>query len=116
MHTSEIYGFVLGENPNDCLVYNVRTKQCRIKQLDDVDQNNWKAAQIDLNDISLLEASHILEQAYDVKFRFMSDRYKQTKITVHFNRGETLQKVMTVIADLIPGMEYQIQGATVTIK
>ncbi len=103
-------------NPNDCLVYNVRTKQCRLKQLNDVDKNNWEAIQIDLNDVSLLEASHILEQAYGVKFRFMSSRHKQTKITVHFNRGETLQKVMAVIADLIPGMEYQIQGTTVTVK
>lgn len=107
---------VYSMNPNDCLVYNVRTKQCRIKQLADVDKNNWKAVQIDLNDVSLLEASHILEQAYDVKFRFMSSRYKQTKITVHFNRGETLQKVMSVIAGLISGMEYQIQETTVTVK
>lgn len=103
-------------SPKDCLVYNVRTKQCHIDKLENFEQENWKTAQINLNDISLSEAAMTLEKAYNIKVHFLTNNHKQTKITAHFNRGETLQRVMDVIADLIPGLEYQINNKTVTIK
>ena len=54
--------------------------------------------------------------AYGVKFSFRSQRYKNTKVTVHFNRGETLSGAMTVLKSLVPGLEYEVRKDEVILK
>lgn len=102
--------------PKERLVYNVRTKQSRMEQVDDTDDAAWKKAQIDLNDITLAEAARILERTYGKKIVFASNRFSQTRITIHYNRGEDLQGVMSIIADLIPGLKYEISQDSVVVK
>ena len=51
-----------------------------------------------------------------VKFSFRSQRYKNTKVTVHFNRGETLSGAMTVLKNLVPGLEYEVRKDEVILK
>ncbi len=103
-------------NPKDRFVYNVHTKESRMERVEDINNSTWKQAQIDLNDITLAEALHILERTYGKRFVLQSQRFTQTRITIHYNRGENLQNVMSIIADLIPGMKYQIQNDTIFIK
>ena len=47
-----------------------------------------------------------------VKFSFRSQCYKNTKVTVHFNRGETLSGAMNVLKNLVPGLEYEVRFFT----
>ena len=51
-----------------------------------------------------------------VKFSFRSQRYKNTKVTVHFNRGETLSGAMFVLKNLVPGLEYEVKKDEVIIR
>lgn len=96
-------------NPNDQLVYNVITKSVSIRQVpDDEDGMSWRNKELDLNDVTLSEAADVISRTYGVRFVFHSERYKKSRITVHFNRGETLSGVMSVVRNLIPGMEYEI--------
>ncbi len=103
-------------NPKDRFVYNVHTKERRMERVEDTDNNTWKHAQIDLNDITLAEALHILERTYGKRFILQTQRFARTRITIHYNRGENLQSVMSIIADLIPDLKYQIKQDTVFIK
>lgn len=108
---------VYSMKPNDQLIYNVRTQAVSIRQVAaDDDGMSWRNKSIDLNDVTLAEAAHIMGKAYGVKFTFLSKRYQNTKVTVHFNRGETLQGAMSVIQNLIPGLEYEVKKDTVTVK
>lgn len=108
---------VYSMNPNDQLIYNVKTKAITIHQVAaDDDGLNWRNKAIDLNDITLAEAAAIMGKAYNVKFTFLSERYQNTKITVHFNRGETLQGAMSVIKNLIPGLEYEVRNGEVVVR
>ena len=104
--------------PNDQLVYNVKTKAVSLHQVSaDDDGMNWRNRSIDLNDVTLAEAANIMGKAYGMKFIFQSkERYQNTKVTVHFNRGETLQGAMTILKDLIPGLEYEVKNKEVMIK
>ena len=108
---------VYSMKPNDQLIYNVRTQAVSIRQVAAEDDGmSWRNKSIDLNDVTLAEAAHIMGKAYGVKFTFLSKRYQNTKVTVHFNRGETLQGAMSVIQNLIPGLEYEVKKDTVTVK
>lgn len=123
LKTGKIELRVVGEdkvysmNPNDQLVYNVKTKSVDIHQVSKEDDGmGWRNKQIDLNDVTLAEAADIMGKVYGVKFSFRSSRYQNTKITVHFNRGESLAGAMTVVKSLIPGLEYEVKKNEVVVK
>lgn len=108
---------VYSMNPDDQLVYNVKTKSVNLRQVSKGDNGlGWRNKQIDLNDVTLAEAAQIMGDAYGVKFSFRSQRYKNTKVTVHFNRGETLLGAMNVLKNLVPGLEYEVRKDEVILK
>lgn len=103
--------------PNEQLVYNVRTKAVNIRKVASEEiGTSWRNKEIDLNDVTLAEAANMMSKTYGVKFVFTSKRYQNTKITVHFNQGETLSSAMSIIKDLIPGMTYEIRKGVVIVK
>ena len=104
-------------NPDDQLVYNVKTKSVNLRQVTKEDNGlGWRNKQIDLNDVTLAEAAQIMGDAYGVKISFRSQRYQNTKVTVHFNRGETLSGAMSVLKNLVPGLEYEVRKNEVILK
>ncbi len=108
---------VYSMKPNDQLVYNVKNKAVSLRQVSpDDDGMSWHNKEIDLNDVTMAEAANILSRAYGVKFTFRSQRYQETKVTVHFNCGETLQGAMSIVKSLIPGLEYEFKKDEVVIK
>ncbi len=123
LKTGKIELRVVGEdkvysmNPNDQLVYNVKTKSVDIHQVSKEDDGmGWRNKSIDLNDVTLAEAADIMGKVYGVKFTFRSARYQNTKITVHFNRGESLAGAMDIVKSLIPGLEYEVKKDIVVLK
>lgn len=108
---------VYSMSPNDQLVYNVKTKAVKIQRVAaDNDGLSWRNKEIDLNDVTLAEAANIMGSTYGVKFNFVSKRYQNTKITVHFNRGESLAGAMAIVKNLIPGLEYEIKDNEVIVE
>lgn len=108
---------VYSMNPDDRLVYNVATKAVKIQRVAAEDDGlSWRNKEIDLNDVTLQEATKILGEAYGVRFTFRSARHQNTKVTVHFNRGETLEGAMSIIRNLVHGLEYEIRGDEVIVK
>lgn len=108
---------VYSMNPNDQLVYNVKTKEVNLYQVsNDDDGLDWRSKQIDLNDVTLSEAARIMGKVYGMEFTFRSQRYQNTKVTVHFNRGESLQGAMAILKSLVPGLEYEIRKGEVVVK
>lgn len=124
LKTGKIELCVLGQedkiyrlNPNDQLIYNAKTKEVNLRKVpDDFDGMSWHNKKIDLNDVTLIEATRIIGQNFGIKFTFQSKQHQNTKITVHFNRGETLKGTMSIIKDLIPGLKYEIRNNEVLIR
>ena len=123
LKTGKIELKIVGEDkvysmkPNDQLVYNVKTKAVDLRQVTNEDDGlNWRNKQISLDDVTLAEAAHIMGDVYGVKFVFRSSRYRNTKITVHFNRGESLKKALAIVGNLVPGLEYELKKDKVIIK
>lgn len=108
---------VYSMKPNDQLVYNVKTKAVNLRKVSaKEDGTSWRNKEIDLNDVTLAEAGKILGNAYGVKFTFRSKIHQKTKVTVHFNRGETLSGAMFVLKNLVPGLEYEVKKDEVIIR
>lgn len=123
LKTGKIELKIVGEDkvysmkPNDQLVYNVKTKAVDLRQVTDEDDGlNWRNKQISLDDVTLAEAARIMGDVYGVKFVFRSSRHRDTKITVHFNRGESLKKALAIVGNLVPGLEYELKKDKVIIK
>jgi len=123
LKTGKIELKIVGEDkvysmkPNDQLVYNVKTKAVDLRQVTDEDDRlNWRNKQISLDDVTLAEAARIMGDVYGVKFVFRSSRHRNTKITVHFNRGESLKKALAIVGNLVPGLEYELKKDKVIIK
>lgn len=123
LKTGKIELKIVGEDkvysmkPNDQLVYNVKTKAVDLRQVTDEDDGlSWRNKQISLDDVTLAEAARIMGDVYGVKFVFRSSRYRNTKITVHFNRGESLKKALAIVGNLVPGLEYELKKDKVIIK
>ena len=123
LKTGKIELKIVGEDkvysmkPNDQLVYNVKTKAVDLRQITDEDDGlSWRNKQISLDDVTLAEAARIMSDVYGVKFVFRSSRYRNTKITVHFNRGESLKKALAIVGNLVPGLEYELKKDKVIIK
>lgn len=123
LKTGKIELKIVGEDkvysmkPNDRLVYNVKTKAVDLRQVTDEDDGlSWRNKQISLDDITLAEAARIMGDVYGVKFVFRSSRHRNTKITVHFNRGESLKKALAIVGNLVPGLEYELMKDKVIIK
>lgn len=123
LKTGKIELKIVGEDkvysmkPNDQLVYNVKTKTVDLRQVTDEDDGvSWRNKQISLDDVTLAEAARIMGDVYGVKFVFRSSRHRNTKITVHFNRGESLKKALAIVRNLVPGLEYELMKDKVIIK
>lgn len=123
LKTGKIELKIVGEDkvysmkPNDQLVYNVKTKAVDLRQITDEDDGlSWRNKQISLDDVTLAEAARIMGDVYGVKFVFRSSRHRNTKITVHFNRGESLKKALAIVGNLVPGLEYELMKDKVIIK
>lgn len=123
LKTGKIELKIVGEDkvysmkPNDQLVYNVKTKAVDLRQVTDEDDGlSWRNKQISLDDVTLAEATRIMGDVYGVKFVFRSSRHRNTKITVHFNRGESLKKALAIVGNLVPGLEYELKKDKVIIK
>ena len=123
LKTGKIELKIVGEDkvysmkPNDKLVYNVKTKAVDLRQITDEDDGlSWRNKQISLDDVTLAEAARIMGDVYGVKFVFRSSRHRNTKITVHFNRGESLKKALAIVGNLVPGLEYELMKDKVIIK
>lgn len=123
LKTGKIELKIVGEDkvysmkPNDQLVYNVKTKAVDLRQVTNEDDGlNWRNKQISLDDVTLAEAARIMGDVYGVKFVFRSSRHRNTKITVHFNRGENLKKALAIVGNLVPGLEYELMKDKVIIK
>lgn len=102
-------------SPDDMLIYNVTTGNVLVRKRDELSQR-WKRAQVNLDDVSFAEVVKILEANYGVSFEVHSHKYDAMRVTVHFNKGETLETTMRVVSGLLPGLKYKITAGKVVVE
>ena len=63
--------------------------------------------------LKLLDA---IERKYNVNVYLSTGKYDKAKITARFVNGESLDELMDVICQIVPGMKYKVDDSNVYIK
>ncbi|MBR1410535.1 MAG: DUF4974 domain-containing protein [Prevotella sp.] len=103
-------------NPSDQLVYNSKTGEVNISQVNTSDYSAWRTGALYFNDTPFVDAIKQLERAYSVKIHVLSSNYNGQTIRAHFNPNEPIDRVMDIIKMLIPSLNYEIREKDIYIK
>lgn len=102
--------------PNNQLVYLPKNGLVRLFHVAAVDYCDWKEGGLYFNNSSLKDMLTTLERAYNVTVHVQTSSYHDNRLTIHFNKNESLETVMLLIKEMIPGFEYLIEGTNIYIR
>lgn len=99
--------------PNDQLVYTPSTCTTQRLRVKASDYSEWRMGGLFFNDVPFDDVLEVLERTYGVKMYLQASAYKGQKIRVRFNRDETLDNVLRIVRQLVPGINYTVSGNVV---
>lgn len=95
--------------PNEQLVYIPSRGKMDVRQVVASDYSDWKEGGLLFNNDSFEEILKTLERVYNVKVHLRTSAYHSNRLTIHFNKHESLENIMMLVKEMIPGLEYQIK-------
>ncbi|WP_455592052.1 FecR family protein [Bacteroides sp.] len=101
--------------PNEQLIYTPKTEKVELQKVHAVDYSDWKEGGLLFKSCPFDEVMATLERVYDIHIHLQTSIYKNNRLTIHFNKHEQLEKVMMLIREIIPALEYRIEGKEVYI-
>ena len=102
--------------PDEQLVYNIDSAIVDIKQVVSADYSDWREGGLLFDNYSFSDIIHILQRTYGVNVHLQTSIYNNNKITVHFNKNESLENIFMLLKELIPGLEYRIDNKDIYLK
>ncbi len=102
-------------NPHDQLVYNVKTGEVDIHEVNVDDYCKWRSGAIYINNQSLMETAKILERSYNVNIHILSSKYEHQKLRVHFDSKDSIGHILEIMKMLIPELSYDIKDKDIYI-
>ncbi|WP_297909718.1 FecR family protein [uncultured Parabacteroides sp.] len=95
--------------PNEQLVYIPSLGKVDVQQVVASDYSDWKEGGLLFNNDSFEDILKTLERVYNVKVHLRTSAYHSNRLTIHFNKNESLENIMMLVKEMIPGLEYQIK-------
>lgn len=102
--------------PDDQLIYTPSTKTVERLKVKATDYSDWRTGGLFFNDMPLEDVLRALERVYHVKFHVYNSIGQDQILRVRFNKDEALETVLQIIRYLMPGIEYEIDGANIYLK
>lgn len=102
--------------PDEQLVYNIDSGVADIKQVVSADYSDWREGGLLFDNYSFSDIIRILQRTYGVNVHLQTSIYNNNKITVHFNKDESLENIFMLLKELIPGLEYRIENKDIFLK
>lgn len=101
--------------PNEQLIYIPSHGKTDVRQVVASDFSDWKEGGLLFNNDSFDDILKALERVYDVRIHLRTSAYHSDRLTIHFNKHESLENIMMLIKEMIPGLEYQIKEEEIYI-
>lgn len=95
--------------PDYCFSYRKSTGETSIERVKAADYSDWREGGLFFYDTSLEEILKSLERAYAVKIYLRSSAYASNRLTIHFNKHESLENILALLKELVPSMNYEIR-------
>lgn len=102
--------------PDEQLVYNIDSGIADIKQVVSADYSDWREGGLLFDNYYFSDIIRILQRTYGVNVHLQTSVYNNNKITVHFNKNESLENIFMLLKELIPGLEYRIENKDIFLK
>lgn len=99
--------------PNEQFVYNKETGKVVKRKIDSKEYTSWKSGELTFMEKTLSEIIPVLERRYKVFIYVKSDLLYKDVITIRLNKNESLENVLKLIQQVIPGMQFKIKGENV---
>ena len=80
-----------------------------VRQVVGSDYSAWKEGGLLFNNDSFEDILKTLERVYNVKVHLRTSAYHSNRLTIHFNKNESLVNIMMLLKEIVPGLEYQIK-------
>lgn len=106
--------FVL--EPNEQLIYVPATGMVEKQTVSACDYSEWKDGGLLFSNTSFHDIMKTLGRVYNIRIHLQTSAYNENRLTIHFNRNESLENVMMLIKVMIPGLEYQIEGSDLYMR
>lgn len=102
--------------PGERLVYAPASGMLTVSRVNAADYSDWREGGLFFRNDPFERIMRALERAYDVRVHLRTSAYQANRLTIHFNRGESLETVMALIKEMVPGMEYEIRDREVYVN
>lgn len=96
--------------PNEQLIYIPATGVVEKQTVTPADYSEWKAGGLFFSNSTFRDIVKTLERVYNIRIHMQISTYNENRLTIHFNKNESLENVMMLIKEMVPGLEYQIDG------
>lgn len=103
-------------SPDEQLVYQAGSGKAEIRQVVSADYSDWREGGLLFDNYSFNQIIPIIERSYGVKIHVKNSSYSSNKLTIHFNKDESIENVWMLLKELIPEMDYQIVGKEIYIE
>lgn len=102
--------------PDEQLVYSIESGKVDIKRVVAADYSDWREGGLLFDNYSFTDIIRILQRTYGVAIHLQTSVYNKNELTVHFNKNESLENIFMLLKELIPGLEYKIDGKDIYLK
>jgi len=102
--------------PKEQLVYLPGTGKFELYRVITDQYTDWREGGIYFRNESFNDILRMLERVYNVKIHLNTSVYNSNRLTIHFNKNESLSNVLMLIKEMIPGLEYKIDGQNVYLE
>ena len=101
--------------PNSYYAYQKSTGKASVERVKASDYSDWREGGLFFYDKSLEEILKSLERAYGVKIYLRSSVYASNRLTIHFNKHESLENILALLKELVPSMNYMMKEKDVIL-
>lgn len=102
--------------PDEQLVYHVDSKEVDVRQVRSSDYSNWRSGGLYFDNAPFSEILRAIERRYAVTVWLQTSVYNDNRLTVHFKQHETIENIFMLVKELIPGLEYRIDGRNIYLE
>ncbi len=102
--------------PNEQLIYHIENKGVELRQVNSADYSDWRNGGLLFDNYPFREILRVLEKTYDVKIHLRTSQYDENLLTIHFNKNESLENILMLLKELVPGLNYQLKGKDVLLE
>jgi ferric-dicitrate binding protein FerR (iron transport regulator) len=67
----------------------------------------WKDGHLLIQSMSMSEVAKTIERRYGVTIYLNANKYEKERITAKFIHGETVDELLSVLQQLVPGLNYK---------